>query len=133
MRIVNCNEYSQLSKLLAKDGVTSDWFGTSVSIYSNNAFIGAAQDTFKGVDSGISFDVLILQRLLSTNIFEGSVYYYTLTGSYWSYQAKIVSKDAFSSDYFGSSVSIYNNNALIGAIFDDDLGDASGTYVNNFK
>ncbi len=47
------------------------------------------------------------------------MYSYTLIGSYWSYQSKIVAKDGYTSDYFGSSVSIYSNNALIGAYAED--------------
>ncbi len=49
----------------------------------------------------------------------GSVYYYTLIGSYWSRQSKILAKDGYTNDYFGSSVSIYSSNALIGAYAED--------------
>ncbi len=56
----------------------------------------------------------------------GSVYYYTLTGLYWSCQSKIVTDEGIANDRVGSAVSIYNSNALIGAIGDDDKGLDSG-------
>ncbi len=59
----------------------------------------------------------------------GSVYYYTMTGSYWSTQAKILAKDGAASDWFGSSVSIYDNNAFIGANMDDDKAGDAGMYM----
>jgi hypothetical protein len=64
--------------------------------------------------------------------FLGSVYYYTLTGSSWSRQSKMLAKDGLAGDFFGNIVSIYNNNALIGACYDDNKGDYSGvcTVVN---
>jgi hypothetical protein len=63
-------------------------------------------------------------------ICSGSVYYYTLTGSYWSYQSKILATDGASNDYFGRSVSIFNNGAFIGAHYDDDKGTNSGIDIN---
>jgi hypothetical protein len=57
------------------------------------------------------------------------VYYYILTGSYWSHQSKILAQDGASSDNFGGSISIYNNNAFIGAYRDDDKGLDSGMYI----
>jgi hypothetical protein len=60
----------------------------------------------------------------------GSVYYYTLTGSYWSHQSKIFAQDASDFDWFGTSVSIYGDNTFIGgAQTDDDKGFDTGTYI----
>jgi hypothetical protein len=50
----------------------------------------------------------------------GSVYYYTLIGSDWSLQSKLLNNDGYSKDAFGSSISIFDNNALIGAMKDSD-------------
>jgi hypothetical protein len=52
-----------------------------------------------------------------------------MTGSYWSRQSKILAKDGSASDNFGSSVSIYDNNALIGAYVDDDKTGDAGMYI----
>jgi hypothetical protein len=58
MRIVSCSQYSRLSKLLAEDGADNDWFGRSVSIYDNNALIGAYGDDDKAGDAGMYHDIL---------------------------------------------------------------------------
>jgi hypothetical protein len=55
-----------------------------------------------------------------TYIGSGSVYYYTLTGLYWSRQSKLLAADPAANDNFGSSVSIYDSNGFIGAYNDDD-------------
>jgi hypothetical protein len=52
-----------------------------------------------------------------------------MTGSYWSHQSKILAKDGGSNDFFGCSVSIYNNNALIGAYGKNENGTESGMYL----
>ncbi len=57
------------------------------------------------------------------------MYYYIMTGAYWSRQAKILAKDGAINDNFGSSVSIYDNNAFIGANMDDDKGGDAGMYI----
>jgi hypothetical protein len=57
------------------------------------------------------------------------VYYYTLTRSYWSQQCKMLAKDGAAGDSFGFSVSIYKNNALIGAIWDDDKATDAGIQI----
>ena len=44
----------------------------------------------------------------------------------WTEQAKLYANDPASSDYFGISVSLYGNTALIGASGDDDKGSGSG-------
>ena len=58
----------------------------------------------------------------------GSVYFYTQMGSSWSIQGKILAADGAADDEFGSSVSLYNSSALIGASSDDDKGFQSGAY-----
>ncbi len=65
--IITCNEYSQLSKLMAKDGSFGDSFGYSLSIHDNNALIGAYYD-----ESNAGQFTIILNRaniLISIHIF----------------------------------------------------------------
>jgi hypothetical protein len=62
----------------------------------------------------------------------GSVYYYTLLGSYWSRQSKIFATDGAAGDQFGYSVSINNNAASIGSYADDDKAANAGVCVNIF-
>jgi hypothetical protein len=122
--------WSRQSKLLAKDGIAGDHFGGSVSIYNNNAVIGSDSDGDKGQLSGVYINkYLHLFITIYVSICSGSVYYYILTGSNWSRQSKILAKDGAISDYFGASVSIYNNNAFIGDYGDDDKTGDSGMHI----
>jgi hypothetical protein len=47
-------------------------------------------------------------------------------GNIWSRQYKILAADGAGSDFFGHSVSIYNNTAMIGAHGDDDKDTDAG-------
>jgi hypothetical protein len=100
--------WSQQAKLVAADGVASDFFGQSVAISSdgNTAIIGAHYDNNKG-----------------------SAYIYIRSGTTWSQQAKLVAADGATSDEFGNSVAISSdgNTAIIGAYLDDDKGSNSGS------
>jgi hypothetical protein len=106
------SSWSQQAKLVPADGAAEDFFGNSVAISSdgNTAIIGAFGDDDKGTDSG-------------------SAYIYTRAGSSWSQQAKLVPADGAVNDRFGISVAISGdgNTAIIGADFDDDKGDNSGS------
>jgi hypothetical protein len=47
------NIWSRQSKLLAKDGIASDKFGSGVSIYGTTAMSGANGDDDKATDAGM--------------------------------------------------------------------------------
>jgi hypothetical protein len=66
-KIVSCSQYSQLSKLVAKDGDFSDFFGSSVSIYNTNAFIGASDDDY-GDTSGKCYNSFIYYKMSTSYI-----------------------------------------------------------------
>jgi len=95
-------------KLLASDGVSSDHFGIAVSIDGDYAIVGAADDDDKGTSSG-------------------SAYIFQKNGASWGQQAKLTASDGTSSDYFGISVSISGDYAIVGAYSDDDMGSSSGS------
>ena len=97
--------WTQQQKLLASDGTAYDYFGESVSISGDTALIGA----------------------FGTDNFKGSAYVFTRTGTTWTQQAKLLASDGAIGDYFGYSVSLAGDTALIGAICDDDNGDNSGS------
>jgi len=82
-------------------GVAGDWFGSSVSISGNFAIIGAFRD---GIGS---------------NIDQGSVSMYQFNGSNWVLMQKITDATGTAGDFFGNSVSIAGNVAIVGAYFDD--------------
>ena len=102
-------EWSQQAKLVSEDGNTSDNFGYSVSISGYTVLIGSKNDDDNGNQSG---SVYVFVRDDNGN---------------WSQQAKLVSEDGNTGDYFGYSVSISEETALIGAYGDDDSGNSSGS------
>ena len=69
----------------------------------DTALIGAHLDDDNGDDSG-------------------SAYVFTRTGTTWTQQAKLLASDGAADDYFGCSVSLSGDTALIGAPYDDDNG-----------
>jgi hypothetical protein len=97
--------WTEKQKLIASDGVKWDNFGWSVSLDGDTALIGAAND-----DNG-----------------KGSVYVFTRTGTAWMQQTKLFASDGTTDDFFGNSVSLYGDTALIGAEHDDDNGNNSGS------
>jgi len=100
--------WTQQAKLNATDGAAGDRFGVSVSVDGDTAVIGAYFDDDKGLDSG-------------------SAYVFTRSGTTWTQQAKLNATDGAAGDYFGRSVSVDGDTAVIGAYHDDDAGSISGS------
>jgi len=90
---------NQLFKLTASDADGGDQFGRSVAISGNIAIVGALFDDDAGTDSGSAylFDVTTGNQLF-----------------------KLTASDADANDFFGNSVAISGNTAIVGASFDDD-------------
>ena len=99
---------SEVAKLLASDGANTDYFGISISMDGDTAVIGAPRDGDNGTLSG-------------------SAYVFTRSGSTWTQQAKLVASDGASGDFFGQSVSIDGDTAVVGAWLDDATGSDSGS------
>jgi len=97
--------WTETQKLLPSDGAEEDFFGQSVSLDGDTALIGAYFD-----DGG-----------------QGSAYVYTNTGTTWTQQAKLVASDGEAGDWFGYSVSLQGDTALIGAYMDDDTAEHCGS------
>ncbi|MHA2298512.1 MAG: GH25 family lysozyme [Candidatus Hodarchaeales archaeon] len=97
-------------KLIAKDGVTRDMFGISVSVSGDIAVIGAHMDDDSGIDSG-------------------SAYVFVRNGNSWTKEAKLIANDGEDWDGFGISVSISNDTAVIGAWFDDNKTGSAYVFV----
>jgi len=96
------------AKLTASDGTAGDWFGYSVAISGDYAIVGAFFDDAKGSSSG-------------------SAYIFERSSSGWVEQAKLTASDGYQSDYFGRSVAINGDYAIVGAYYDDDNGSCSGS------
>jgi hypothetical protein len=103
----NGSTWTQQAKLLASDGAYEDYFGICVAVDSNTAIIGADGD-----DNGSA---------------SGSAYIFRFNGSTWTQEAKVLASDGAASDYFGLSVAIDGNTAIVGACGDDDNGSTSGS------
>ena len=102
------NTWTEVAKLMAPDRSHDDIFGFSVSIDGDYAIVGKPFDDHTGTDYG-------------------SAYVFHRIGDSWEQEAKLVAEDGGTSDYFGNSVAIGGNYAIIGAPFDDDKGDDSGS------
>jgi FG-GAP repeat len=106
--------WTQQAKLLPSDGAEGDFFGFSVSISGDKAIVGAYGDDNDDRDNS------------------GSVYIFTRTNDIWTEQAKLLASDGARADYFGRSVSINNDTAVIGAHGDDNDdngGDSGSVYI----
>ncbi|QDV80576.1 FG-GAP repeat protein [Botrimarina mediterranea] len=95
----------QLFKLYADDASTSDQFGDSVAVTQGTAIVGAEKDD-SGPNSGAAY------------LFD------TATGAQ---RYKLTADDAVAGAYFGYSVGVSGNVAIVGAINDRPNGGASGS------
>ena len=94
---------TEMAKLVPSDGSNLDYFGESVSISGDYAIVGAEEHGSKG-----------------------AAYIYVRSGTDWSEQEKITASDGANGDYFGCSVSINGDYAIVGAYGDDDKGSGAG-------
>jgi hypothetical protein len=103
----------QQAKLIASDPGSDDEFGTSTSISTDTAVIGAWQDDHAGGNNA------------------GSAYVFVRVGAIWTQQAKLTASDAAAGDNFGVSVAISGNTAIVSALNDDHAAgtDAGAAYV----
>ena len=122
---------------MPSDRGVDDYFGWSVSLYGNIALIGSVYDDDKGSGSGISpLSLTSHNNVMITISNVGSAYFFMTSygGSTWSQRSKVVAFDGAINDYFGYSVSIHGNNAVICSPGDDDKGSNSGivAYTNKY-
>lgn len=95
----------QQAKLVPNDLDQGDSFGWSVAVFQDTLVVGSMGDGGSG-----------------------SAYVFTRDGSgSWGQQAKLVASDAAFDDFFGWSVSVDANTALVGSVSDDDNGSSSGS------
>jgi hypothetical protein len=103
------NTWTEQVKLTASNGATGDNFGVSVSLDGDTALVGATN-----------------HPIFPLNII-GSAYVFVRSGNTWTEQAKLTAGDGAAGDFFGWSVSLEGDTALVGAFSDDDSGDDSGS------
>ncbi|HRI71087.1 MAG TPA: FG-GAP repeat protein, partial [Polyangium sp.] len=93
----NGTMWTEQTKLVASDGAANDYFGSSVALSGDTALIAAP-----GVDTG-------------PNVDNGAVYVFARNGTTWTEQTKLVASDGNTRDFFGWSVALSDDTALIGA------------------
>lgn len=93
------------SKQIADDGAENDWFGVSVDIDSITAIVGASG---KDVNTGAAY------------------IFFRDQGPGWIQQQRLIPANLNSAAFFGTSVSIIGDYAIVGANGDDENGPSSG-------
>jgi len=93
--------WTQQGKLTASDGAAGDYFGISVALSGDTALVGAYLDN------------------VGANMWQGSAYVFTRSGTTWTQQGKLTASDGAAEDRFGISVALSGDTALVGAYLDD--------------
>lgn len=105
-RLAN-GQWTQEAKLTAGDPAAKEQFGYTVSIDGDIAIVGANQDGEKGQ-------------------FAGAAYVFKHSGGTWTQTAKLIASDGKADVYFGESVALSGNVAVVGAPYDDEKGGYAG-------
>lgn len=111
------NNISEYNPVVDPTGATGDYFGGRTAISGNFAIVSAYYDNVGG------------------NVNQGSASIFQFNGTNWVFMQKITDATGAAGDYFGSSVSISGNYAIIGSYADDvgahvDQGSASIYFYN---
>jgi hypothetical protein len=104
--------WKQTQMLTASEAAPGDQFGNSVSLSGRAALIGAPYDQHAG------------------GVYAGSAYRFREDGSIWTEVERITGSDTASFDFFGFSVAIKEDRAVVGALGNEQAGrDAGSAYV----
>ncbi|MFN2468534.1 MAG: FG-GAP repeat protein [Gaiellaceae bacterium] len=102
--------WSEEQQLTASDGAANDFFGT-VAISGDTAVVGAFGDT------------------VGANQFQGSAYVFTRSGGVWSEQQQLTAGDGSAGDFFGVSVAMDGETAIVGAYDAGAIAAQGAAYV----
>jgi len=100
--------WAEEARLLPADGAMWDHFGESVDVGDGIAVVGMPRDDDNGNKSG-------------------SAYVFGWEGAAWVEQAKLFAADAEAKDFFGWSLGLCGETALVGVSRDDNNGDNAGS------
>lgn len=160
------SDWNEVQKIFASDGNDHEWFGQSVSISGGNILIGAYSDFNPNINDGSAYifhkeeDIWTEEtKLIASNYSDtlkyfgtsvsldenyaligalgngnasGTAYVFHRNGTDWIEEEMLFADDGEPQDYFGYSVSIDGNFAVIGAFRDDDMGfDSGAAYIFN--
>jgi hypothetical protein len=101
--------WSQQKELTASDAAAGDLFGLSVALSGSTALIGA-----HGKNSNT-----------------GAAYVFVRSGTAWSQQKKLTASDGAADDFFGGSVALDGQTAVIGAIGGNSGGGAAYVFARS--
>ena len=97
-------------ELQASDAAESDYFSQKgVAIYDDLVLVATEDDDNENGNDA------------------GAAYLFKRDGSNWTEISKLIAYDGAENEYFGSSVALWGNYALIGSYFDSDGGSQSGS------
>ena len=96
-------------EFFASDGAIGDVFGDAVSLSADVAVIGARFDDDNGSNSGSAY-----------------VFRFDPDTSQWVEEQKLLASDGTDGDFFGTSVAIFGEVALVGANGHDDAAESTG-------
>lgn len=99
------NAQTQVAKIIANDGEAEDFFGNSVSIDNNVAIVAAYFEDTNGWGAG-------------------AAYIFRNANNNWVEEQKLIGSEIDDYDFFGTSVGIAGNVAVVGAPFDRGTGTA---------
>lgn len=99
----NNGTWTLMQKITDPIGVAGDHFGCSVSISGNYAIVGSNLRTVGG------------------NNAQGTASIYVLNGGNWVFSQRLTDPAGAATDFFGSSVSISDNYAIVGVPLDDEV------------
>lgn len=102
--------WSQVDKLIADDADASDEFGYAVALAGATAVVGAPFDDDSGNAGGSAY---VFQRNTGTQ--------------QWNQTDKLMANDASLGNRFGNSVAAASGRVLVGAHWEDEAGDDSGS------
>ena len=103
--------WTQEAKVVSTDRAFEEYFGESVAIDGDYAFVGAFQNTTDAT-------------LANAKTGAGAAFIFKRTGTAWAQEAKIVASDRGTQDYFGQNVAINGSYAVVGVSLEDE--DAAG-------
>ena len=104
----NGSDWVEEQKLSPSDGANNDYFGYSVAVSGDVTLVGAYGDDDNGGESG-------------------AAYMFRWNGTSWEEEQKVSASDGATENYFGSSVAICKDMALIGAYGDNANGNECGS------
>jgi len=111
--------WTEMQIIKASDYAVDDHFGSSVSIYYDYFVVG---------DYSEDEDVAGGNTLTSSG--SAYIFRYDSKNSVWSQRQKITASQRAIADYFGTSVAIYDNYILVGAIGEDEDANNTNTMAN---